>query len=114
MNISIVKDAGPTAIVSLQGKLDLKGVDVVAPPLATLSASKDSVLIDMSGVTFITSVGIRQLLTASTALMRRGGRLVLLKPTEAVVHILGAAGVTDLLTIVSGEGEAAAALAASA
>jgi len=110
MRISIVDDAGPTATVALHGRLDFKGVEIVAPPLATLSASKRGLVIDMSGVTFIASVGVRQLLTASLELARRGeGRLVLLRPAEPVVNVLGAAGVTDFMTIVHSEREASTA-----
>jgi anti-sigma B factor antagonist len=110
MHISILEDAGPTAKVSLTGKLDIAGADVVALPLATLSGSKRGLLIDMSGVTFISSIGIRHLVSASKALMRRGGRLVLLKPNETVVDVLLAAGVSDLMTIVQSEAEAVAAV----
>jgi anti-anti-sigma factor len=110
MHISILEDTELTAKVSLTGKLDIAGADVVALPLATLSGSKRGLLIDMSGVTFITSIGIRHLVSASKALMRRGGRLVLLKPNETVVDVLLAAGVSDLMTIVQSEAEAVAAV----
>jgi len=110
MRISILEDAGPTARVSLTGKLDIAGADVIALPLATLSGSKSGLLIDMSGVTFITSIGIRHLVSASKVLARRSGRLVLLKPTEAVAEVLIASGVSDLLTVVYSEREAVAAM----
>jgi anti-sigma B factor antagonist len=110
MHIAIEEDAGPTAKLSLQGKLDIIGADQVAAPLAALSKTKSGVLIDMTGVTFITSPGIRQLVTASKALRRSGGRLVLLNPNETVVDVLVVTGVRDLMTIVQSEADAAAAL----
>jgi len=110
MHISILDDTGPTAKLSLQGKLDIAGADEVAAPLASLSSTKRDLLIDMAGVTFLTSPGIRQLVAASRALARAGGRLVLLKPNETVVDVLRVTGVCDLMTIVASEGEAAAAL----
>jgi anti-anti-sigma factor len=110
MHIAIVEDAGPTAKLRLQGKLDIVGADEVAAPLATLSKTKSGLLIDMTGVTFITSPGIRQLVAASKALGRSGGRLVLLKPNETVVDVLVVTGVRDLMTIVQSEADAAAAL----
>ncbi len=110
MHISIVDDSGPTAKLSLTGKLDVVGADQVAAPLASLSSTKRSLLIDMAGVTFLTSPGIRQLVAASRALARAGGRLVLLKPNQTVVDVLSLTGVRDLMTIVGNEGEAAAAL----
>ena len=82
MQISIADEAGLTARVTLSGKLDIAGADVVALPLATLAGSKKNVLIDMSGVSFLASMGIRHLVFTSRALMRRGGRLLLLSPNE--------------------------------
>jgi anti-anti-sigma factor len=110
MHISIVEDSGPTAKVTLEGKLDIVGADEVAAPLATLSKTKSGLLINMAGVTFVTSPGIRQLVAASKALARGGGRLVLLKPNETVVDVLVVTGVRDLMTIVQSEADAAAAL----
>jgi anti-anti-sigma regulatory factor len=65
MHISVEEGAGSAAKLSLEGKLDIVGADEVAAPLAALSKSKRSLLIDMAGVTFLTSPGIRQLVTAS-------------------------------------------------
>ncbi len=77
MQISVVDDSGPTAKLSLKGKLDIVGADEVAAPLSALTKTKRRLLIDMTGVTFVTSPGIRQLIAASRALTRAGGRLVL-------------------------------------
>jgi anti-anti-sigma factor len=96
------------------GKLDIVGADEVAVPLANLSKTKSGLLIDMTGVTFLTARGIRQLVNASKALTRNGGRLVLLNPNELVVDVLVVTGVRDLMTIVQSETDAAAALQQSA
>jgi anti-anti-sigma factor len=76
MQITIVDDSGPTAKVVLNGKLDIAGADTVALPLATRSGGKSELVLDMAGVSFIASIGIRHLDAASKALARRGGRLV--------------------------------------
>ena len=73
-------------------------------------APKQSVVIDMSGVTFIASIGIRHLVTATKALNRRGGKLVLVSPSELVRDVLETSGVTDLMPIVTSETEAFALL----
>ena len=114
MQISIADDPGPIAKVVLAGKLDISGADTIALPLATLSGSKNAVLIDMTGVTFLASIGIRHLVLASKALARRGGRLVLLNPNEMVTDVLVTSGVSDLMNIVRSESEADAALKAYA
>jgi anti-anti-sigma factor len=73
-----------------------------------LSGSKQGIVIDMSGVTFISSIGIRHLVMAAKALSRRNGRLVLLKPTEMVTEVLTTAGITEIVPIAETDAEALA------
>ena len=105
MEISLGNDSGPTARVVFTGKLDIQGAEVIAIPLATLSGSKKNVVIDMSGVNFIASIGIRHLMSATKVLARRGGRLVLLKPTAPVREILETSGIAALIPIAATENE---------
>src|SRR5437016_1099591 len=94
-----VNDAGSTATLVLNGRLDISGADVVALPLATLSGAKDALFIDMAGVTFIASIGLRHLVSAAKAVGRRGGRLALLNPNPIVVEVIATSGLNDLLPI---------------
>jgi anti-anti-sigma factor len=98
MQISI-NDAGSTATVTMVGRLDIAGAEAVALPLATLSGSKEGLTIDMSGVTFIASIGLRHLVSAAKAVRRRGGRLALLNPSAAVAEVITTSGLADLLLI---------------
>ena len=110
MEIVTSEDLGATARVALKGRLDIVGAEVIALPLATLAGSKQGLILDMSGVSFIASIAIRHLVQAAKALSRRGGRLVLLNPSEMVAEVLTTSGLTDLLPIVRSDAEAAAAL----
>ena len=110
MQVTVSDDAGPNARVTLAGKLDIAGAEAIALPLATLSGAKKGVVIDMSGVTFIASIGIRHILLATKTMSRRGGRLVLLNPTDMVKDVLETAGVADLIPMVTSESEALAML----
>jgi anti-anti-sigma factor len=110
MEIVTTDGEGMTTTVVLTGKLDITGAEVIALPLATLSGVKRGLIIDMSGVSFISSIGIRHLVSAAKALARRNGRLVLLSPTELVTEVLTTSGLTDLLPIVHSDFEAMTAL----
>jgi anti-anti-sigma factor len=94
-----IKDAGLTATITLIGRLDILGPESIDLPLATLSGSKNEIIIDMAGVTFIASIGLRQLVSAAKAVQRRGGRLTLLNPTAAVGEVITTSGLTILLPI---------------
>lgn len=94
-----IDDGGSTATITMVGRLDIAGADVVALPLATLSGSKSDLVIDMSGVTFVASIGLRHLVSAAKAVGRKGGRLVIRNPNAAVAEVITTSGLTGLLLI---------------
>ena len=98
---TISDGTGTTAKIGLVGKLDIAGAEVIALPLATLAGGKKGLVVDLSGVTFLASIGIRHLVLATKALARKGGKLVLVNPTDAVREVLVTSGVTDLMPIVA-------------
>lgn len=106
--MEIVTDDGEAGIarVTLTGKLDIAGAEVIAMPLAILSGSARGIVIDMSDVPFISSIGIRHIVMAAKTLSRRSGRLVLLKPTQMVVDVLATAGITQIIPIAETDAEA--------
>lgn len=108
MQISVLDDTGSTAQVVLSGRLDIVGADVVALPLATLSGSKQALLLDMANVTFMASIGIRHLVASAKSLNRRGGKLILLHPSAIVTEVLTTSGVASLMSIVNSVEEAQA------
>jgi anti-sigma B factor antagonist len=110
MQIDTLENGEVTAKVALKGRLDIAGSEVVALPLATLAGAKRGLIIDMSGVSFIASIGLRHLVSAAKALARRGGRLVLLSPSTLVSDVIVTSGLADLLPIVRSDSEAAAAI----
>jgi len=97
-----IHDDGSAATVTMTGRLDISGAEVVALPLATLSGSKNALFVDMAGITFIASIGLRHLVSAAKAIGRRGGRLVLLNPNTAVTEVITTSGLADLLQIERG------------
>lgn len=97
-----IQDDGSAATVTMTGRLDISGAEVVALPLATLSGSKNALFVDMAAVTFIASIGLRHLVSAAKAMGRRGGRLVLLNPNSAVTEVITTSGLADLLQIERG------------
>jgi anti-anti-sigma factor len=101
------------ARVALSGRLDISGAEVVALPLATLAGAKKGLIIDMSAVSFIASIGLRHLVSAAKAQLRRGGRLVLLNPNSPVAEVVTNSGLDDLLPMVHSEAEAVSAAGVS-
>jgi anti-sigma B factor antagonist len=99
-----IRDSQDSATLVLNGRLDIAGADVVALPLATLSGKKETLYVDMAGVSFIASIGLRHLVAASKAIARRGGRFTLLDPNAAVLEVITTSGLSDLLPCENGRG----------
>jgi anti-anti-sigma factor len=94
--------------VILVGKLDIVGAQKIELPMATVSGSKCDVVVDMVGVDFIASIGIRHLVVAARTVARSSRKLVLLSPNALVTDVLTTSGLQDLLPIVRSEDEARA------
>ena len=95
--------------VTLVGKLDFVGAQTIEQPMGTVSGLSCNIIVDMTGVDFLASNGIRHLLRASKAVAHTSRQLVLLSPNPFVTHVLEMAGVKDLMPIVRSEDEAIAA-----
>jgi anti-sigma B factor antagonist len=96
--------------VVLTGRLDLAGSAKIDLPFNATAGSNRNILVDMSAVTFLASIGIRTLVMGAKTVQRRGGRLLLLSPRSEVEEVLEMTGVIDLLPIVRNEAEALATL----
>ena len=66
-------------VFALDGELDLTNIDMLATALATSTSS--SVILDVSGLTFIDSAGIRAIDEVHRELAEAGKTLLLVAPT---------------------------------
>lgn len=110
MKITVTQVDAATKRVTLKGRLDLAAVEAIGEPLMAVTAARGNVIIDMAGVDFITSVGIRHLVLAAQKVSQGGGKLVLLWPSPNVADVLMVAGLGQILLVAKSEEEATAAL----
>jgi anti-anti-sigma factor len=84
--------------VVLEGEVDLSTADVLSNLLAEVLAERPSkVVVDLAGVSFLDSTGIKCLLAAQTAAASGGCRLVVRRPTRAILRIFTICGVAETL-----------------
>jgi anti-sigma B factor antagonist len=108
-------DVGDVRLLEVFGELDLE----TAPTLcALLDAARIQrvrrLVVDLTGVDFCDSTGLRALMGASTELRHAGGRLaVALLPDGAVARLFDVAGIRESLPTFDTQGEALASLAAA-
>jgi anti-sigma B factor antagonist len=104
-----------TTKINLIGRLDIQGAQAVDLKFTGLAAARGGfVILDLSQVSFIASIGIRTILSNARALLQRGGKMVLYGPQPHVEKVLKAAGVDMIMEIFNDLNEAQAALKVSA
>jgi len=93
--------------IVLTGRLDTAGVDRIETRFgaAIVPAARNTV-VDMSGVTFLASMGIRMLITTTRSLSRKGGKIALYGATPAVREVIDTVALTDIVPVAGTEGEA--------
>jgi anti-sigma B factor antagonist len=88
-------DGGITRI-SLTGRMDYAGATEIDAGFMESANSGKFLLVDLSKVTFLASMGIRTLITTAKALKERGGKMILFGPDMMVAKVLKTSG-TDML-----------------
>ena len=94
--------------IVISGRLDLPGTDSVAEQLQELAAApKKGVVVDLSTLRFLASIGIRALITSAKAVQQRGGKMVLVvSESSTVMMSLNATGVDQLIPVFKSASEA--------
>ena len=87
--------------IVITGRLDVEGTNSVASQLAELTeAPKKGVVIDLSSLKFLASIGIRAIITAAKTVKERGGKMVLVVDDGSTVRMsLKATGVDQLVPV---------------
>lgn len=89
---------GDGHVICLTGELDLASAPAVQRELERVEASDAAaIVVDLSGLTFMDSTGVRLLLTASARSRLDAERLLLLRGPVAVQRVLELTGVERLL-----------------
>jgi anti-anti-sigma factor len=94
--------------IMITGRLDMPGTDSIASKLVELTAApKKGVVVDLSTLRFLASIGISALITSAKAVQQRGGKMVLVvSPGSSVTMSLEATGVDELIPIFQSSSEA--------
>jgi anti-sigma B factor antagonist len=110
--MKLVEEELPGGItkVILEGRLDIEGAAAVDMKLNVIANSRKTVLMDLQGVTFLASIGLRSLVVPARAIKNRGGRVVLFGPNEMVGKVLQTSGIDTVIPVHSDLSAALAAL----
>lgn len=100
------EDRDGSVHVRLAGELDLSNADYFHEELTRAEAREPAALvIDLSGVSFMDSTGLRLLLSALRRAQAEGRRLVVVQGQEQVRDLFRIAGLEDVFEVVSDPAE---------
>jgi anti-anti-sigma factor len=87
-------------LIKLSGALDIHGVsDVEMDFVRICTGDNICVLVDLSKVNYISSIGIPLLVNSAKSLARQGGKMVLLNPKKPVENVLEVTGIPLIIPI---------------
>ena len=94
--------------VTISGALDIVGTQAISIKFAALAASDQRrVIVDLTGVNFLASFGIRDLLINAKAQDQRGGKYVLyVGSNDHVIKTLETTGIDQLIPMFTDADEA--------
>jgi anti-sigma B factor antagonist len=89
-------------LIKLDGTLDIIGTSEIEIKFAGYcSGDKVRMIVDLSEVSYLASIGIRLLILTAKSVVSRGGKLVILNPRPEVQEVLEITGVPDIIPIYS-------------
>ena len=99
MEMSVRELDGGVTLIALRGRLDLHGVSAIEPKFNDTAGARNSLIVDLSGVTYIASMGMRMLLLAGKTMAVRKAKMALLAPSDDLATVLRTAGVDTAIPV---------------
>ena len=101
MSIHYVDVGNDLRRIEILGRLDTTGTNSIASQLVELaSAPKKAVVIDLTGVKFLASIGVGAIVSSAKAVEARGGKLALVVDEGTTVRVtLKVTGVDTLVPV---------------
>jgi anti-sigma B factor antagonist len=91
-------DGGITRVL-LDGRLDIQGSAAIDLKMNVLAGSSKLLLLDLSKVSFLGSMGLRSIVLPAQAVKRRGGKMALFAPVPMVEEVLKASNIDEIIPI---------------
>jgi anti-anti-sigma factor len=89
-------------LIKLIGALDLSGTYSIEVEFVRHCAGEGvRVLVDLSEVDYISSIGVQMLVNAANSIASRGGKMALFSPQSSVLDVLDLTGILQVISIYS-------------
>jgi anti-anti-sigma factor len=109
LDVQVVKNV---THVKLRGRLDTHGVDAIETKFTgSIVPGHTNAVVDLSGLSFISSMGLRMFIGVAKALKRDNAKMVLFAPHAMVSEVFASTALAHIIPIVGTEAEALAKIA---
>jgi anti-anti-sigma factor len=99
MEMSVREGVPGATVIALRGRLDREAANAIEPRFNDLAASSQPLIIDLSEVSYIASMGMRMFLLIGKAIAAQGGRMALMAPPPEVAAVLKTAGIDTAIPV---------------
>lgn len=114
MDMTLTELDADTTAIGLRGRLDAAGADQVGVRFTAATASGHRhAVVDLTGVDFIASLGLRLLISAARGLAAKDRRLVIHGANELVRGVLEDAAIDQIIPVVDTRDDALALIKAA-
>jgi anti-sigma B factor antagonist len=110
MPIVIEELDGSVTKVVLSGRIDIAGAHEIDMPMNLVAGSRRAMVIDLSAVEFVASMGLRSIVVSAKSILSKRGKVVLLSPRPVVEEVIVVSGIDELIPIHRDEAAAIAAV----
>jgi anti-sigma B factor antagonist len=97
----VTREAG-LVTVAILGELDLASVEPLQHDLAALVEAEPVIVLDLAGLDFLDSTGLRMLGQLQRAAVEKTVRFLIGRPSAAVIRVMEVAGLLDYFDFVEG------------
>jgi anti-sigma B factor antagonist len=95
-----VKEMNRVDLVAIQGRVDSSNADQLGDALAErVEGGTRNIVVDLEGVEYMSSAGLRELVSALKKVKQTGGDLRLCNPNERITEVFDLAGLTSIFEI---------------
>ncbi|MFZ4813078.1 MAG: STAS domain-containing protein [Phototrophicaceae bacterium] len=95
-----VKKFDSVTLVEVNGRVDSMNADQFGEALLTeIDSGNTKVVLDLAGVDYMSSAGLREIVTALKKVKRNQGDLRIAQPSERVMEVLEIAGLNTIVQI---------------
>ena len=98
-----VEDLKRVELVKVSGRIDSSNAAEFDRVLKEVVSRKHNVVLEMSGVDYISSAGLRAMVALLRECKKHKGDVILASPSERVVEVLALAGLDSLFQIAENE-----------